>query len=117
MPKLIIDGKTADVADGKRLINAIKEAGVNIGHRCGGNGKCTTCRVEFEAGEPEAITKAEYEKLVQAELLGTARLACQIACDADMSMASVMTLENMDDWIDTGLSPKDDIMPELEWMD
>ena len=37
MPKLTIDGKTYEVEAGKRLVLAIEELGVNIGHRCGGN--------------------------------------------------------------------------------
>jgi photosystem II stability/assembly factor-like uncharacterized protein len=35
------------VEDRKRLVNAIeKDAGVDILHACGGNARCTTCRVE-----------------------------------------------------------------------
>ncbi len=115
MPKLTIDGKTVDVAEGKRLVLAIKEAGVNIGHPCGGNAKCTTCRVTFSSGEPDAITQAEYDKLAESDLNGQVRLSCQIACNQDMSVDSVMTLENMDDWTDTGPPPKDEIMPEPVW--
>ena len=116
MPKLTIDGKTVEVAAGKRLVWAIKEAGVNIGHRCGGNAKCTACRVAFETGEPDAITRAEIDKLVDAELKGQARLACQIACNQDMTVKSVMTLENQPDWKDTGPDPDQAITPEPEWL-
>lgn len=116
MPKLTVDGKTVDVAAGKRLVLAIKEAGVNIGHRCGGNARCTTCRVEFEAGTPDAITRAEQEKLVERDLAGQARLSCQILCNQDMSVRSVMTLENQADWTDTGPPPHDHITPDPEWL-
>lgn len=116
MPNVTVDGKSIEVPAGKRLVLAIKEAGVNIGHRCGGNAKCTTCRVVFESGEPDAMTKAEKEKLADADLAGTARLSCQIACQADMVMNSVMTLDNMEDWTDTGPQPKDNITPDPEWV-
>ena len=116
MPKLTIDGKTFDVEAGKRLILAIKERGVNIGHRCGGYAKCTTCRVEYEAGEPEVMTKAEYERLTDRELLGEVRLSCQLECTQDMSVRSVMTLENQPAWQDAGPEPEETVTPEAEWL-
>jgi ferredoxin len=50
MPKLTVNGVTTDVEQGTRLVLAIEDAGVNIGHRCGGIAKCTTCRVNFTSG-------------------------------------------------------------------
>lgn len=116
MPKLTVNGKTVDVAEGKRLVLAIEEAGVNIGHRCGGNARCTTCRVEFEAGEPDTMTRAEREKLEERGLLGQYRLACQILCEHDMQVKPAMTLENQPDWTDTGPPPHAEITPEPEWV-
>ena len=54
MPKLTVEGYgTVEVADGKRLVLAIEQdAKVDILHACGGNARCTTCRVEFIDGEP-----------------------------------------------------------------
>ena len=115
MPKLTIDGKTVEVPAGRRLVWAIKDGGVNIGHRCGGYAKCTTCRVEFEAGEPSSITAAEHERLSDRDLLGQVRLSCQLNCDQDMSVKSVMTLENQVAWEDTGPEPEQTITPEPEW--
>ena len=63
MPKLTVEGAgTFDVAAGKRLVLAIEEAGVDILHACGGNARCTTCRVEFIGGEPDAMTEAEKDE-------------------------------------------------------
>src|SRR5581483_11372909 len=67
-----------------RLVKAIEGHGIDILHRCGGNARCTTCRVEFISGEPQQMTKAEYERLVEREILGQFRLSCQILCDHDM---------------------------------
>jgi ferredoxin len=114
MPKLTVNGETREVPEGQRLVLAIEDSGVDIGHRCGGNARCTTCRVEFEEGEPEVMTEAEYEKLDQAGLLGKVRLSCQIVCDRDMSVRPLMTLES-EGWDDTGPQPKETVTPEAEW--
>ena len=60
MPKLTVEGyASVDVAEGKRLVLAMEQdAGVDVLHACGGNARCTTCRVEFVTGEPEQITAA-----------------------------------------------------------
>ena len=65
MPRLTVEGfEPVDVADGKRLVLAIEQdAKVDVLHACGGNARCTTCRVEFIAGEPSARTAAEREVL------------------------------------------------------
>lgn len=112
MPKLTVEGKTVEVAEGTRLVLAIEGIGVEIGHRCGGNARCTTCRVSFAAGEPATMTRAEYAKLTERELLGQYRLSCQIVCDHDMQIAEVpMTRENQG-WTDTGPAPEPMVMPD-----
>ena len=116
MPKITVDGKTGEFAAGKRLVNAIKELGVNIGHRCGGQGRCTTCRVTFSEGEPAEMTQAEYDKLIEKDLYGEARLSCQLNCSQDMSMNAVMTLESVEGWIDTGPQPVDEIEPDPQML-
>ena len=46
---------SVEVASGKRLVLAIEQdAKVDVLHACGGNARCTTCRVEFIEGEPMA---------------------------------------------------------------
>ncbi len=59
MPRLTIDDRTADVPMGQRLVLAIKEQGINIGHRCGGKARCITCRVAFLSGEPDTMCTIE----------------------------------------------------------
>ena len=124
MPKLTIDDravgnrvgvKTVDVPHGQRLVLAIEEAGVHIGHRCGGNARCTTCRVQFDAGEPETMTKLEYKRLKSRELLGEYRLSCQIVAEHDMSLRPGMTLESEEDWEDTGPTPEPTVQPRAVW--
>ena len=114
MPKLTVDGRTAEVPEGQRLVLAIEAQGVQIGHRCGGNARCTTCRVEFLEGEPDTMTKAEYAVLKARDVLGQARLSCQIVCDHDMSVHPLMTMENQT-WDSTGPAPDPTVQPAAEW--
>ena len=67
MPKLTVDGYgTFDIAENKRLVLALEQdAKVDQLHACGGNARCTTCRVEFIDGEPSKMTVAEKERLAQ----------------------------------------------------
>lgn len=115
MPRIEVDGYDGfEVADGTRLVRALEENGVDILHRCGGYAKCTTCRVDFSAGEPEQMTAAEYTKLSDKELLGQVRLSCQIVCDHDMALRALMTLRESG-LPDPGPQPEATITPEPEW--
>src|SRR3954471_19781176 len=93
MPKLTVENVgTFDVPQGKRLVLALEdEAKVDQLHACGGNARCTTCRVEFLAGEPEAMTVAEKTLLAARGLTGV-RLSCQILCDHDMAVRAISRL-------------------------
>ena len=115
MPTLTINGKSQEVSEDTRLVQAIEDAGVAIGHRCGGKARCTTCRVRFVAGEPETWTEAEYRKLGldSAEAPGY-RLSCQLLCTRDMEVEALMTLENQD-WSDTGPAVAPQVEPEARW--
>ena len=94
LPKLTVEGYgTFEVAAGKRLVLAVEhDAGVDILHACGGHARCTTCRVEFIAGEPAKHTEAERERLAAKQLTGV-RLSCQILCDHDMTIRAISRLE------------------------
>jgi len=114
MPKLTVEGAgTFDVASGKRLVLAVEEAGVDILHACGGNARCTTCRVEFISGEPQQMTKAEKIRLEERALTGV-RLSCQIVCDHDMTVRAISRLEGSGR-PDPGRTPEPTIQPPPEW--
>jgi ferredoxin len=116
MPELTLNGTPYDAPEGKRLVLAIEDNGIRIGHRCGGFARCTTCRVEFLEGEPVTMTEAEYNKLKEADLLGHYRLSCQIVCTHDMDLRTVMTADSMPEWEgDTGPRPEDVVTPAAEW--
>lgn len=115
MSKLTVEGYgTFQVPDDKRLVNAIeKDAGVDILHACGGNARCTTCRVEFVEGEPDKMTVAEKERLAARGLTGV-RLSCQILCDRDMTVRAISRLEGSGR-PDPGPVPMDEITPAAVW--
>ena len=112
MPKLTVEGYGAfEVPAGKRLVLAlIDEAGVDQLHACGGNCRCTTCRVEFVAGEPSQITEAEKLKLADKGLTSV-RLSCQILCDHDMEVRAISRLEGSGR-ADAGGRPEPEIHPQ-----
>ena len=115
MPKLTVEGfTTVDVEDGKRLVLAIEQdAGVDILHACGGNARCTTCRVEFVSDEPQRMTHAEKTRLAERGLTGV-RLSCQIVCDHDMSVRAISRLAGSGR-PDPGRTPEPTIQPPPEW--
>ena len=88
----VVDEGDIQVEEGRRLVLGIQDAGIDILHRCGGNARCTTFRVEFIDGEPSRHTKAEEERLAAKGLTGV-RLSCQILCDHDMTVRAISRLE------------------------
>jgi ferredoxin len=118
MPKLTVDGVGAfEVPQGKRLVLALEdEARIDQLHACGGNARCTTCRVEFLAGEPEKMTAAEKAVLAARGLSGV-RLSCQIVCDHDMTVRAISRLAGSGRK-DAGARPADEIQPQpVEWVE
>jgi len=117
MPKLTVEGAgTYDVPAGKRLVNAlVDECGTDQLHACGGVARCTTCRVEFVAGEPARMTQAEKDVLAAKGITTPGlRLACQITCDADMTVRVVSRLAGSGRK-DCGHRPADELQPPPQW--
>ncbi|MBS4197926.1 2Fe-2S iron-sulfur cluster-binding protein [Lederbergia citri] len=100
MPNVTVFGReTFQVEKGKRLVLALEDNGVNILHRCGGNAKCTTCRVEVLAGNFMEVTNKEKQafavKGVDEDLFEDClRLSCQIRVNGDITVRPIMTVEN-----------------------
>ena len=118
MPKLRVEGKGEfEVPQEKRLVLALEdEAGVDQLHACGGNARCTTCRVEFLEGEPPRMTQAEKDVLAARGLSGV-RLSCQILCDHDMAVRAISRLAGSGR-MDAGPRPADTIHPQpVVWLE
>jgi ferredoxin len=117
MPKLIVDRVAVEVPAGKRLVNAlVDEAKADQLHSCGGHAKCTTCKVEFIAGQPPQMTQAEKEVLTARGLIGLpdVRLSCQILCEREMSVAIISRFAGSGKK-DSGGRPADQIEPPPIW--
>ena len=121
MPKLTLDvndtQSTLEVPMGKRLVNAIEDEGkIDQLHACGGNAKCTTCRVQFVQGKPIMMTQAEKDLLaargltVQPDL----RLSCQILIEHDMEVKIISRLAGSGR-VDAGKRCADAIQPPPAW--
>jgi ferredoxin len=117
MPRLTVEGVGEfQVPEGKRLVLALEQdAGIDQLHACGGHARCTTCRVEFIAGEPERMTVAERDVLSARGLTGV-RLSCQIVCDHDMAVRAISRLEGSGRK-DAGAEPEPEIEPPPEWIE
>lgn len=118
MPTLTVEELGSfEVPTGKRLVLALEdEAGVDQLHACGGHARCTTCRVQFVAGEPAEMTEAEKSVLTARGLISQPglRLSCQILCDHPMTVRAISRLEGSGR-AGRGNRPTDTIEPPPVW--
>ena len=95
-----------EVEEGKKLVLAIEDNGIDILHRCGGNARCTTCRVEVLHGDPGPIGDAEVAILAtKTDLNERTRLSCQIRVIDDLQIKVINQASIMG--IDPGNRPED----------
>lgn len=109
MPKVEIEGVgPIEVAAGRRLVLGIEDAGIDILHRCGGNARCATCRVEVLDGEPTPITEAEELRLSALKTRKeTTRLSCQIRVLHDLTVRVRRRLSDNPELGDAGPRPRE----------
>ena len=103
MPKITADTASGEVsfdADaGRKLVLALEDNGIDILHRCGGNAKCTTCRVEVLSGDAGTIEDTEKQTLsTKPDFADNTRLSCQVRVNSDLhvkviSQASVTGMD------------------------
>jgi ferredoxin len=89
---------------GSKLVKALEDNGIDVSHRCGGQARCTTCRVKFLSDEPPMEEK-EKACLTEDGVLGEFRLSCQIRIDRDMELAVLMRAS------DQGWEPGPEVEP------
>jgi ferredoxin len=116
VPTLTVEGfQAVEVPAGKRLVLAIEQdARVDVLHACGGNARCTTCRVEFITGEPDTMTVAERNVLTARGVTGV-RLSCQILCNHDITVRAISRLAGSGR-PDPGPTPATEITPPPDWI-
>ncbi len=110
MPQITAETATGQVAfeaaAGTKLVLALEDNGVDILHRCGGNARCTTCRVEVISGDPGEIGEGEAAVLSTKPDLGDhTRLSCQIHINDDMHVKVINQASVAG--IDAGTRPQD----------
>lgn len=110
VPTVKIEGfGDASCDEGRRLVLCIEDAGVDILHRCGGNARCTTCRVDILSGDPGPLTPAEEERLSRVEdRAASLRLSCQVQLRDDLEVRVLRRLSDNPDMTDPGPRP-------IEW--
>lgn len=111
MHRIELEGIDADVtaAEGRRLVLAIEDAGIDILHRCGGNARCATCRVEILEGEASPITEAEGARLERVPGRSeNSRLSCQVQVRDDLKVRILRRLSTSPGLGDAGPRP-------IEW--
>ena len=92
---------------GRKLVLAIEDGGVDILHRCGGNAKCTTCRVEVLDGDPGEMREAERNRLAsETGLAENVRLSCQVRVADDLKVKVIN--QSSERGIPPGTRPSED---------
>ena len=89
MPTITAETANGEVAfeceKDRKLVLCLEDNDVDILHRCGGNAKCTTCRVDVVSGDPGEIGEAERAILASKTDLGDhTRLSCQVRVSDDL---------------------------------
>ncbi|WP_028988295.1 2Fe-2S iron-sulfur cluster-binding protein [Thermicanus aegyptius] len=89
-----------EVEEGIKLVHALEENGIDILHRCGGNARCVSCRVEIIRGDPGLMGEREYQMLKAKGLDKTnIRLSCQVRVRSNLVVRPIMTVS------ETGMEP------------
>ena len=119
MPTLTVkDRGSCDVPAEKRLVLALTEdAGVDQLHACGGNAKCTTCKVNITDGLPDKMTAAEQQVRAAKGIDDpNVRLSCQVLCDRDMTVEVISRFEGSGRK-DAGSPVSAAMQPEPVWVE
>jgi ferredoxin len=105
----VVGEPTFEATRGRRLVLAIEDAGIDILHRCGGNARCTTCRVEVLDGDAGEMTEAEANRLESvSERTERTRLSCQVQVRDDLTVKVRNRLHEKPELGDAGPRP-------IEW--
>ncbi|MGY5859363.1 MAG: 2Fe-2S iron-sulfur cluster-binding protein [Candidatus Thorarchaeota archaeon] len=114
--------KEITVEKGTKLLKALIGE-TEIVHACGGNAKCTTCRVTIHKGVPTKKTQAQHDRFEKRIRNGATQfdhpavfLSCQVLVEDDMTV-SVSEEFNSVIHDDHGKDTEDGITPDPVWLD
>lgn len=82
------DGREVEAGGADTVLAASLRAGIPHAHACGGNARCSTCRVSVESGLEHCAPQAERERALAERLRFSpeVRLACQTTVRGDVSV-------------------------------
>src|SRR5581483_5693531 len=84
----VIEEQTAEVESGETILQASLRAAIPHAHACGGNGRCSTCRVQIVEGLDFCCPRNDREQELAARLCFSPeiRLACQTTLSGDVKL-------------------------------
>jgi adenylate cyclase len=84
----VIDRRTAPIGEHETILRASLRAGVPHAHACGGNARCSTCRVQIVDGLGVCAprTGKEHELAERLRFAPEVRLACQTTVSGDVTV-------------------------------
>ncbi|HWZ84680.1 MAG TPA: 2Fe-2S iron-sulfur cluster-binding protein [Thermoanaerobaculia bacterium] len=90
MPTIVFvnEGKAGVVAEGTTVLQAALDLGVKISHVCGGNGTCSTCRVEVVVGG-DCLSPINQQEMAYDMGQGR-RLGCQARVTGNCAVRALM---------------------------
>lgn len=108
MPALhcLPDDRTVPAAGGQTLLASLLQAEVPLAHACGGNARCSTCRVEVREGLANCAPRPAEERVL-AERLGLpdeVRLSCRTRIRGDVTVRRLV-LDREDEELVSQIGP------------
>jgi uncharacterized 2Fe-2S/4Fe-4S cluster protein (DUF4445 family) len=79
-------GRRTSVEEGSTLLDAARQAGVELVSICGGAGLCDSCKVRVVDGQLSPVRESELEALEEDEIESGFRLACQTVPLSDVKL-------------------------------
>lgn len=92
---LFKSSQVIECRDDQSILEATLAAGIEHTNACGGNGKCSTCRVSITKGIESCTDRTTAENIIADQLMlpGEIRLACQTKITGDISIRRMVTDE------------------------
>lgn len=108
MPRVtcLPDAVEIPVADDATLLDAMVREGVPVAHACGGNARCSTCRVRVLAGLEHCAPRTDDETAIACRLRfdPETRLACTTRVDGDVRVRRLV-IDARDEQLVTQVGP------------
>ena len=87
------DGKAVNIAEGTTILEASHLGGIPHASICGGNGRCSTCRIRIIKGEELLAPPSSEEKRILTKIAAppNVRLACQVKPKENIRIHPILT--------------------------